>query len=80
MRVFASQLSTLANCLLVLSLQQDFDHEQVEEVDLLEVRLVAGLVIRVSSQLGSLYIEMILGLGTGEWIVQVEDLRDNWPL
>jgi len=64
--VFASQLSTLANCLLVLSLQQDFDHEQVEEVDLLEVRLVAGLVIRVSSQLGSLYIEMILGLGTGE--------------
>ena len=80
MRVFASQLSTLANCLLVLSLQQDFDHEQVEEVDLLEVRLVAGLVIRVSSQLGSLYTEMILGLGTGEWIVQVEDLRDNWPL
>ena len=64
--MFASQLSTLANCLLVLSLQQDFDHEQVEEVDLLEVRLVAGLVIRVSSQLGSLYTEMILGLGTGE--------------
>ena len=64
--MFASQLSTLANCLLVLSLQQDFDHEQVEEVDLLEVRLVAGLVIRVSSQLGSLYTEMILGLETGE--------------
>ena len=64
--MFASQLSTLANCLLVLSLQQDFDHEQVEEVDLLEVRLVVGLVIRVSSQLGSLYTEMILGPGTGE--------------
>jgi len=34
------QLSTLANCLLVLLLQQSFDCEWVEELHLLDFRLV----------------------------------------
>jgi len=38
--IFASQPSILANCSLVLSLQWNFDHEQVAELSLLEVRLV----------------------------------------
>jgi len=50
----------LANCLLVLSLHWSFDHEQVKELGL----SVAGLVAGASSQLGSLYTETILGLGT----------------
>jgi len=33
-----------ANYLLVLSLQQGFDHEQVKEVGLLVIKLVIGLV------------------------------------
>ena len=48
----------LANCLLVLLLQWDFDYEQVEELDLLEVRLV----VEVFSQLGLLFTVMILSL------------------
>jgi len=47
----------LANYSLVLSLHQSFDHEQVEELDLLIVRLVA----RTSSQLGLLSIGTTLG-------------------
>jgi len=74
--VLASQLSTLANCSLVLSLQWSFDHEQVEEV---------GLLAGASSQLGSLSAGTILGPGTGKtvqagWIVLEGDLRDKWPL
>jgi len=61
------------------------DHERVEEVGLLAVKLVIGLVVGASSQLGSLSARMILGLGTGEtvqpgWIVLEGDLRDKWPL
>ena len=46
--------------------------------------LVLGLA-GVSSQLGSLSIETILGPGTGKtvqpgWIVLEEDLREEWPL
>jgi len=72
--MFASQPSTLANCLLVLSLQWDFDYEQVEEVDLLDIKLVIRLVVGASSQLELLSTVMILGPGTGEtvwpgWIV-----------
>ena len=52
LRVFISQPSTLANCSLVLLLWQGFDHKQVEEVSLLDVRLVTELVVRASSQLG----------------------------
>jgi len=58
----------LANCSLVLSLQWSFDHEQVEEVSLLAVLLVVGLVTEASSQLGSLSAEMILGSGIGETV------------
>ena len=52
---------------------------------LLAVKLVIGLVVGASSQLGSLSAEMILGPGTGEtirlgWIVLEEDFGDEWPL
>ena len=48
--VLASQPSTLANCLLVLSLQQGFDCEWVEEVGLLAVIvLVVELVAEAFS-------------------------------
>ena len=47
--------------------------------------LVIGLVVGVSSQLGSLSAGTILGPGTGEtvwvgWIVLEGDLGDEWPL
>ena len=75
----------LANCLLVLSLQQCFDCEWVEKVDLLAVLLVIRLVAGVSSQLGSLSTGMILGPGTSkivwpEWIVLKRNLGDEQPL
>jgi len=83
--VLASRLSTSASCSLVLSLCQSLDHERVEEVSLLAVKLVIGLVVGASSQLGSLSARMILGLGTGktiwpDWIILEEDLRDERPL
>jgi len=79
--VLASQPSTSANCSLVLSLRQGFDHERVEEVGLLAVKLVIGLV-GASSQLGSLSAGTILRPGTGEtvradWIVLEGDLGDE---
>ena len=64
--VLVSQLSMLANYSLVLLLLWDLDHEQVEDVGLLAVKLVIGLVAGTSSQLGLLSVGMILGLGTGE--------------
>ena len=60
LRVLASWLSMLANCSLVLLLQWDFDHERVEEVGLLVVLLVIGLVVGASSQLELLSTGMIL--------------------
>ena len=83
--VLVSQLSMLANYSLVLLLLWDLDYEQVEDVGLLAVKLVIGLVAGTSSQLGLLSVGMILGLGTGEagqpgWIVLEEDLRDKQPL
>ena len=68
LRVLASRPSTLANCSLVFSLRQGFDREQVEEVGLLAAKLVLGLVVGASSQLGSLSTGMILGPGTGETV------------
>ena len=68
LRVLASRPSTLANCSLVFSLRRGFDREQVEEVGLLATKLVLGLVVGVSSQLGSLSTGMILGPGTGETV------------
>jgi len=62
--VFAIQLSISANFSLVLLLYQDFDHKQVEKLGL----LVARLVVRASSQLGSLFAEMILGLEAGKTV------------
>ena len=44
LRVFASRPSTPANYSLVLSLQQSFDCEQVDELGLSRVRLVVELV------------------------------------
>jgi len=84
LRVLASQPSTSANCLLVLSLRQGFDCKRVEEVGLLAVKLVLGLVVGASSQLGSLSTGTILGPGTGKtvqagWIVLEGDLRDERP-
>ena len=48
LRVFMSWPSMLANYSLVLLLQQDFNCEQVKEVDLLDIRLVTGLVMEAS--------------------------------
>jgi len=71
-----------ANYSLVLLLQQSFDCEWVEEVGLL---VVIVLVMRASSQLGSLSTRTILGPETGKtvhlgWIVLNGDLGDKWPL
>ena len=55
----------LANYLLVLLLWQSFDCEQVEEVSLLDVRLVA----EASSQLESLSTETILRLGIDKTVL-----------
>ena len=84
LRVLASRLSTSANCSLVFSLRQDFDCEQVEDVGLLAVKLVLGLVVEASSQLGLLSAGTILGPGIGEtvragWIVLEGDLGDERP-
>jgi len=57
----------LANCSLVLLLQQSFDYEQVEEVGLLAVLLVVGLV-GASFQLGLLFTGTILGPETGKTV------------
>ena len=80
--IFASQLSTSANCSLVLLLWWGFDCEWVKEVNLLNIKLVTGLVVGVSSQLGSLSAEIILGPVTGKtvWpgqIVWDGDLENN---
>ena len=85
LRVLASQLSTLASCLLVLSLHQGLDCGQVEEVGLLAVKLVIRLVVGASSQLGLLSTGTILGPETGEtiqlgWIVLEGDLGNEQPL
>ena len=66
--MLASRPSTSANCSLELSLQWGFDHERVEEVGLLAVKLVLELVVGASSQLGSLSIGMILGPETGKTV------------
>ena len=68
LRVLASQPSTSANYSLVLLLQQSFDHKWVEDIGLLDVKLVLGLVAEASSQLGSLSTWMILGPGTGKTV------------
>ena len=80
--MLASWLSTLASCSLVLSLCQGLDREQVEEVDLLAVKLVIGLVVGASSQLGSLSTGIILGPEIGKtvrpgWIVLKGDFGDK---
>jgi len=82
LRALASWLSTSANCSLVFSLQWGFDCEWVEEVGLLAVKLVLGLVVGASSQLGSLSTGTILGPGTGKtvwpgWIVLERDFADG---
>jgi len=84
LRVLASRPSTSANCSLVFSLRQGFDHERVEDVGLLAAKLVLGLVVGASFQFGSLSTGMILGPETGEtvqvgWIVLEGDLGDEWP-
>ena len=72
----------LANCSLVFSLWQSLDYKRVEDMGLLAVKLVVGLVVGASSQLGSLSAGMILGPETDEtiwpgWIVLEGDLRDE---
>jgi len=58
----------LANYSLVLLLQWSFNHEQVEEVGLLAVKLVIELGVGAFSQLGSLSAGTILGPETNETI------------
>ena len=82
LRMLVSQPSTLANCSLVLSLQQDFDCERVEDVGLLVILLLVLRLAGASSQLGSLSAGTILGLGTGEtvqpgWIVLEGDCYET---
>ena len=82
LRVLASQLSTLANYLLVLLLRQGFDHEQVEDISLLAILLLVLELAGASSQLGLLSAGTILGPGTGKtvqagWIVLEGDLGDE---
>ena len=82
LRMLASQPSTLANCLLVLLLWWYFNYEQVEDVGLLNVKSVLGLVAEVSSQLESLFTVMILGPGIGKtvwpgWTVLDGNLKDE---
>ena len=84
LRVLASQPSTSANCLLVLSLRQGFDREQVEDIGLLAILLLVLGLVGASSQFGSLSTGTILGPGTGEtvqagWIVLEGDLGDERP-
>ena len=81
----ASQPSTLANCSLVLSLQQGLDYEQVEDVGLLAILLLVIRLVGVFSQLESLSAGMILGPGTDKtiqmgWIVLERDIRDKQSL
>jgi len=59
--VFVSRPSISANCSLVLLLWQSFDSEKVEEVGLLDVRLVIESVVGVFSQLRLLSVGTILG-------------------
>ena len=85
LRVLASRPSTLANCSLVLSLWQGFDHERVEDVGLLAILLLVLGLVGAFSQLESLSAVTILRPGTGEtvqpgWIILEGDLRDEWPL
>ena len=42
------------------------DYEQLEDVNLLVVKLVIGLIVGAFSQLGSLFTGMILGPEIGE--------------
>ena len=72
--MFVSWPSILANYLLILLMQQGFNHKWVKELGLLDIRLVAGLIAGVFSQLGLLFTEIILGLETNEtvwvnWVV-----------
>ena len=82
--MLASRPSTSANCSLELSLRRGFDRERVEDVGLLAVKLVLGLVVGASSQFGSLSAGTILEPGTGKtvqagWIVLEGDLGDEQP-
>ena len=56
----------LTNYSLVFPLQQGLDCEQVEDVSLLAIKLVVGLVVGTYSQLGSLFTGAILGPGIGK--------------
>ena len=69
LRVLASQPSTSANCLLVLSLRQGFDREQVEDIGLLAILLLVLELAGASSQFGSLSTGTILRPGTGKIIL-----------
>ena len=68
LRVLASQLSTSANCSLVSLFQWSLDYEQVEDIGLLVILLLVLELVGVSSQLGSLSTEMILGPRTGKTV------------
>ena len=57
----------------------------MEDIGLLDVKLVLGLVVKASSQLGLLSTGTILRPGTGktvwpDWIILEGDFRDEQPL
>ena len=67
-RVLVSWLSTSANYSLVLLLWWGLDCKWVEDVSLLAVKLVIGLVAGAFFQLGSLSVGIILGPGISETV------------
>jgi len=69
LRVLASQPSTLANCLLVLSLRWGFDHERVEDVGFISYIIVST---RIS---GSILPIRIIVHRDNTWTRN----RQNWP-
>ena len=61
------------------------DHEWVEDVGLLAIKLVIELVVKTFSQLGLLSAGIILGPETGkavwpDWIVLERNIRDKQSL
>ena len=68
LRVLVSRPSTSANCSLVLSLRRSLDCERVEDVGLLTILLLVLGLAGVSSQLGSLFAETILGPETDKTV------------
>ena len=66
--MLASQPSILANCSLILSLQQCLDHEQVEDIGLLAIVVLVIELAGVFFQLVLLSARTILRPGIGKTV------------